>query len=198
MPNGVSCAYFATRNHIYGKRENNIFREGIAGAQTVRTADAVAQSSVVASHVSTPVKGFLSKAASFAKKLVYPLIIGSGIYNTVRSDDKVKTGASQVGAIGTMFAFEQIVEKLLKNVDKKIADNPAVKNSRPLRWTWYVLKGLTYATSSMLGYNIGSAGAEKMIEKARAKRANKTQKFPVEDDLKKEDIKSTLFEDMKL
>ena len=105
MPNGISCAFFAARNHIYGHNEHNVFKEGIAGCQTIRTADAVADAvahtGTVAKSVAKPVSGFLGKAAKYARKIVYPLIIASGIYNTVKSDDKVKTGAMQVGGIGT-------------------------------------------------------------------------------------------------
>ena len=192
MPNGVSCAYFAVRNHIYGKNEQNMFKKGIAGVQTVRTADAVANSSVAATHVATPVKGFLGKAAALCRKIVYPLIIGSGIYNTVKSDDKVRTGISQASGIGTMYAFEQIAEKCLKNIDKKIPTSNKVA-----RYTWYVAKGLTFAAASLLGYNVGSSGGEKIVDNHRNKKqAKNVEPFPVESDLNEKDIKATLFHDM--
>ena len=65
MPNGISCAYFAARNYIYGTKEQNIFKEGIAGAQTVRTIDAVTNTLPVLSSVRT----FFGSLASIAKKL---------------------------------------------------------------------------------------------------------------------------------
>ena len=191
MPNGVSCAYFAVRNHVYGKAENNVFKKGIAGAQTLRTADAVANSSVAATHVATPIKGFLGKAAALCRKIVYPLIIGSGVYNTFKSDDKIRTGTSQAAGIGTMYAFEQIAEKCLKSIDKKIP-----MNNKYAKYSWYVAKGLTFAAASLLGYNVGSSGGETIVDRIRSKKANKKQEFPVEDDLNKKDIKDTLFKDM--
>ena len=47
MPNGISCAYFAARNHIYGQKEKNMFKEGIAGAQTARAIDTVAKTGFI-------------------------------------------------------------------------------------------------------------------------------------------------------
>lgn len=196
MPNGVSCAYFAARNHIYGKSEHNVFKKGIAGAQSVRTVDTVAHSAAVAKHVAQPVKSFFSSAAALARKIVYPLIIASGIYNTAKSDDKVRTGVSQASGIGTMYTFEQVSERLLKNLDKKILSSNTAKNSKPLRFAWYVAKGMCFVAASLAGYNIGSSGGEAVVDKYRSKKAQKTEKFPVEADLKPENIESTLFSDM--
>lgn len=201
MPNAVSCAYFAARNHIYGKSEKNVFKEGIAGAQSVRTFDTVANSAVAAGHVAAPVKSFLQKAAAFARKIVYPLIICSGVYNTVKSDDKVKTGVSQAAGITTMYAFEQIAENSLKNLNKKILSYDKVKTCKPLKYAWYVLKGMAFVAASLGGYSIGSTGGEAFVDKARSNKkikAENTQKFPVESDLDPKNIETTLFEDMKL
>lgn len=211
MPNGVSCAYFAVRNHVYGKNENNIFKKGIAGAQSVRTADTVAHSSMLASHVASPVKSFFSSAAALARKIVYPLIIASGIFNTIKSDDKVRTGVSQASGIGTMYAFEQASEQILKNLDKKILSSNAVKNCKPLKYVWYVAKGMSFVCASLAGYSIGSDGGEAIVDRHRSKKtvnadkketqhnteiATNTAKFPLEADLKPENVEATLFADM--
>lgn len=196
MPNAVSCAYFAARNHVYGKSEHNVFKKGIAGAQSVRTVDTVAHSSLAVNHVAQPVKTFFSSAAKLAKKIVYPLIIASGVYNTVKSDDKVRTGVSQAAGIGTMYTFEQVSERLLKNLDKKILSSNAAKNSRPLRYAWYVAKGMTFAAASLAGYSIGSSGGEAVVDKHRSQKAQKIEKFPIEADLKPENVEATLFDDM--
>ncbi len=171
MPNGISCAYFAARNHIYGKSEGNVFKEGIAGIQTVRSVDAVTASSTMSKHVSAPVKGFFGKAASWLKKLVYPLIIASGVYNTVKSDDKVRTGASQAAGIGTMYAFEQVSEKALKSVHSKLKTMPKFQGNKWAKVGWYVLQGSAFVLASLGGYSIGSKGAEAMVDSARAKKA---------------------------
>lgn len=175
MPNGVSCAYFAARNHIYGKSEKNVFKEGIAGIQTVRSVDAVTASNAMASHVSKPVKGFFSKAASCLKKLVYPLIIGSGVFNTLKSDDKVRTGASQAAGIGTMYAFETIGEKALNSVQKKLMSKQSFSSNKWAKAAFYVAKGLTFVLASLGGYTIGSKGGESLVDSAREKKAKKLQ-----------------------
>lgn len=175
MPNGVSCAYFAARNHIYGKSEKNVFKEGIAGIQTVRSVDAVTASNAMASHVSKPVKGFFSKAASCLKKLVYPLIIASGAYNTIKSDDKVRTGASQAAGIGTMYAFETIGEKALNSVQKKLMSKQSFSSNKWAKAAFYVAKGLTFVLASLGGYTIGSKGGESLVDSAREKKAKKLQ-----------------------
>lgn len=173
MPNGISCAFFAGRNLVYGTAENNVFKEGIGCAQTVRTADTIVQTASVGAKVSTPVKSFLSKGAAIARKIVYPLIIGSGVYNTLSSEDKVRTGASQAGGIGTMYAFEQISEKSLKALDSKVLNTQLYKTNKFAKIAWYVAKGMAFVCASLLGYDIGSAGAEKLVDKSRAKKAQK-------------------------
>ena len=173
MPNGISCAFFAGRNLVYGKTENNVFKEGIGCAQTVRTADTIAQTATVGAKVAAPVKSALSKAASIARKIVYPLIIGSGVYNTLVSNDKVKTGASQAGGIGTMYAFEQIAENSLKTLDKKVLNTSLCQTNKFAKIAWYVAKGMAFVGASLIGYDIGSSSAEKLVDKSRAKKAQK-------------------------
>ena len=173
MPNGVSCAFFAGRNLVYGSTEKNVFKEGIGCAQTVRTADTVVHSAALTSKVASPVKNVLSKGAAIARKLVYPLIIGSGVYNTVKSSDKVRTGAAQAGGISTMYMFEQVAEQSLKNIDKKITNSAVCKSNKFAKIAWYVAKGMSFVGASLFGYNIGSNGAEKIVDNTRAKKAAK-------------------------
>ena len=206
MPNGVSCAYFAARNHIYGKNEGNMFKEGIAGIQTVRSVDAVTSSAAMANHVSQPVKGFFSKAAACLKKFVYPLIITSGIYNTVKSDDKVKTGVSQAAGIGTMYAFEEITERTLKAIQKKLMSNPKISGNKWARAAWYVAKGSAFIAASIGGYTLGSNGGEAIVDKKRKEKEAKNidgdsfdkNQLPADPTLSPEDVESAIFSDMKL
>ena len=65
MPNGISCAFFAGKNLIYGQKENNIFKEGIAIAQTVRTVDSMAQAGIKIPNASG-----IGKMAKLGKKTV--------------------------------------------------------------------------------------------------------------------------------
>lgn len=187
MPNGISCAYFATRNFIYGTKENNLFKEGIGLAQTIRTADAAAKAAAQATKnvAKTPLFAkLLSKGADKCCAILYPLIIASGVYNTVKSKDKVKTGISQAGGIGTMFAFEQTlayiqkkaVPALIKKYGSKIPKNISnivSKSSNFLNTNKYgkvlkyILQGILFATVSMGGYNTGSKIGEKIVDKYR-------------------------------
>ena len=156
MPNGISCAYFALKNYKVAKEDENVFRGGIAGIQTVRTLDAAtsAVSALPAATVmsiggkaakaSAPVGAsfgstlppvcqkagkFLSGMAKVGRKLVYPLIVLSGVFNTMRSDDKVKTGVAQATGIGLMYTAETVAEKLLvplsKTIETKVANKIA-------------------------------------------------------------------------
>ena len=204
MPNGISCAYFAARNHIYGKKEDNPFKEGIAGVQTARTIDAVAKCHAIKGPIGAPITNFFNGAASIGKKIVYPLIIGSGIYNTVKSDDKVRTGASQALGISTMYAFEKICETGLNKLSSFLSNNSKFSNNKYLKGLWYFAKGMTFVAASLGGYNVGSKAAESFVDEFRAKKVNSSNKktnaleekvtFPIEDNLKE----SQIFADMKL
>lgn len=162
MPNGISCAFFAAKNFKIAKENHDIFRAGITGAQTIRTVDHASKASTIINNTSKFSKT-LSNIASWCKKLVYPLIIASGIHKTIKSNDKVKTGFSQAAGIGTMYCFEEITENLLK----KIPINNIKINNKFLKPVPYILKGLIYAGASILGYNIGSKISEKAVDKVR-------------------------------
>lgn len=204
MPNGVSCAFFAARNLVYGKKEENVFKEGIAGAQTARTIDTVTQTGILRGTPVAPAKGIFSKAAAIARKIVYPLIIASGIYNTAKADDKVKTGASQASGIATMYAFEQMAEKGLKTINTKLSNTSFVKNHKLAKIGLYVAKGIAYITASMSGYNLGSKSAEHIVDNLRKASKNTdtspflTTPFPLDSDLSEDNVESILFEDMQL
>lgn len=171
MPNGISCAFFAGRNLVYGKKEGNIFKQGIGAIQTTRTVDSAAQSGLL------QIKGapFLNQVTKVIKKLLYPLIIGSGIYNTIKAEDKTRTGASQAGGIGTMYLFEQVAEKGLVNAEKSLLKNPTIKNNKLLRSGVYVLKGLGFVAASLGGYEVGSKVAEKAVDTFRNSKQTKAE-----------------------
>ena len=171
MPNGISCAFFAGRNLVYGKKEENIFKQGIGAIQTTRTVDSAAQSGLL--HIKgAPV---LNQVTKIVKKLLYPLIIGSGVYNTMKSDDKVRTGASQAGGIVTMYMFEQVAEKGLVKAEKKLLENPIVKKNKFLRSCIYILKGLGFVAASLGGYNVGSKVAETAVDTFKNSKQSKEE-----------------------
>ena len=190
MANGISCAFFAGRNLIYGQKEGNAFKEGIAVVQTARTVDSAAKSGLI---VTKYAKG-LDILASIGKKIVYPLIILSGTYNTMRSQDKIKTGAEQATGIATMYAFEKAADKGLKIVEDKLMKNPTIKNNKALRTGVYIAKGMGFVAASLLGYEVGSKAATKAVQKLR----NIPDQIECIDPFKdnKVDAGDTLFKDM--
>lgn len=171
MPNGVSCACFAIRNHKVAETTNNVFREGIANIQSVRTVNEVAKASTaIQNSAIKPALPFLDSLACTLRKLIYPLIIGSAVYNTVKSDDKVKTGLSQAAGIGAMYGCEKIAEKYLKQVDKKVNNLKGSKYTKLIKVGWYVAKGLIYLASSLGGFKGGSELVSTIIDKIRGKK----------------------------
>lgn len=186
MPNGISCAYFALKNLKVGKANKDVFREGIAGCQTVRTVDEAIKFKGVP-PISKAANGFINSAAKFARKIVYPLIIASGVYNTVRADDKVKTGAMQASGIATMYAFETVAEKALKNISNKLLNIPFVKNHNAARFGVYVAKGLAFVAASLAGYDIGSNGAENIVNKIRERKTKNINNPEVKEETKNSD-----------
>ena len=182
--------------------------------QTARTVDAVAKTGAIAGPFGAPITNFVNGVASIGKKIVYPLIIGSGIYNTVKSDDKVKVGASNACGITTMYCFEQIAEKGLNSINKALSKSEKFTNNKVAKVAWYIVKGLTFVAASLGGYNIGSKAAETIVdEKRKTKEISKTEDknipkainaesikeesktfFPIEDGLKE----SQIFAEMQL
>ncbi len=166
MPNGVSCAYFAAKNYMIGKKDDNVFRTGVAAAQTVRSLDYAAIAAPVVNNASLPAK-IINTSAKIGKKLLYPLIVVSGIYNTVKSNDKVKTAVSQTGAISSMYACEQAAEFLLKGIDKRLSQSQKIINNKYLKFALYGLRGIAYASASIFGYDTGAKAFSLLVDKVR-------------------------------
>lgn len=182
MPNGISCAYFTAKNFITGKKEGNYFRDGIAGAQAVRTVDSVADgiraagvAAETCNSAASASTGFIGKAAAFAKRIVYPLIILSGVYDTIRSKDKVRTGVSQGLGITSMYIAEQGTEKLLKGFKNLTDRSAAVQNNRLLRFGLYAARGACFAAASLFGYKIGSEGGKNIVDELRSNRSERKE-----------------------
>ncbi|MBQ4123960.1 hypothetical protein IJD44_09640 [bacterium] len=195
MPNGISCLFFAGRNFIYGAKEENLFKSGVGVIQTVRSADFFANTNIpkttacpnnaATSSVSgvralatkkNPVLAVLGETAKKLKKVLYPLFIASGIYNTIKSDDKIKTGTSQASGIASMYAFEKGAEKILPIIEKSILSHPFVKRNKIAQGAVYVARGMTYAAISLAGYSTGSKIAEKGVDTIRLVKENRTEK----------------------
>ncbi len=189
MPNGVSCAFFAVKNYEYGKQNKDIFRDGIAGAQTARTVNSIAKSA----HVVSPVTKTLGKIANFATIIVYPLIISSGIYTTVKSDDKIKTGCEQAGGISVMYVFEQTAKKALKAVENQIKNSESIPCNKLTKFALYFLKGVSFIAASMSGFALGKNAGGDLVDFFRGKKDISAKSQPVPD-LKPDDIYSDFTE----
>lgn len=170
MPNGVSCGYFAARNFVYGEKEDNIFKKGIGVIQTVRTVDAIAQKVPASTPLLGSKKAFLEHSALTLKEYVYPLIIASGIRNTIKSDDKVKTGVSQASAISVMWVFEKLAENKLNSLESNFE-----KKGKLTRAVWYLAKGVMFIASSMLGYSAGNKAGEFAVTQIRKNNGTREQ-----------------------
>lgn len=206
MPNGISCAYFAGKNLIYGQKEKNVFKQGIGWIQAERSINSAAEAGILKVGNAS----FLSKITNVVKKALYPLIIMSGIYNTAKADDKVKTGASQAGGIATMFLFEQLAEKGLNAAEKNLRETQAVKNNKKLALGLYILKGLAFVTASLTGYAAGSHIGETSVNNIRKRNEEQqtdlTEKVTTVDPFENGavfennpvDENENIFEDMKL
>ncbi len=171
MANGISCAFFAGKNLIYGQKEKNLFKEGIGGIQTVRTVDSAAKSGLI----NIPHAPIFSKITAYLKKILYPLIILSGVYNTIKSEDRIKTGFEQAGGISFMYAFETCYEKLINPLEKNLLNNPNIKNNKLLKTGIYILKGLGFVCASLGGYSTGSKLANTAVSKYRKINADKKE-----------------------
>lgn len=172
MPNAVSSAYFAVKNYEIGKKDDNIFRTGIGAIQTSRVINSVQKTANIAPN-------FGSGAVSFMTKLLYPLIIASGTFSTIMSEDKVKTGVSQVGSISFMYMFEKVAESILKIADKAITNTKFMQKgdikSKAAYLAWKILKGASFAAASLSGYNIGNNTMNNIVDKHRAKKESENK-----------------------
>ena len=177
MPNGVSCAYFAARNFVYGEKEHNVFKKGLGVVQSTRTADAVTKTVITKNPFINATKSFIGKAASILKKLVYPLIVASGVYNTVKSDDKVKTGVTQATAIASMYGVEKLAEKALNSINKKVLSSQIQHSNKYVRGAWYIAKGAAFIVASMFGYNAGSKIGTNIVDSVRGNKQSNNNKI---------------------
>lgn len=215
MANGVSCAFFAARNIVNGTKEKNVFKEGIGVAQTIRTADAACMAAANAANGTSkaaaeaailtvknatsaakvsPIANLLNKGAIIAKKLLYPLICLSAAYNTYKSKDKIKTGVSQSTAIATMFTFETLTQKhIIDNFEKSL--DSVLKSNNKTANLWAVIRGIIFATASIIGYTTGSKIGEASVNLLRGKKSDKSDDNFVNN---QNDNKENVFDEIEL
>lgn len=122
------------------------------------------------------------KGVNWATKNVNPLIYASGVYKTLTSDEKLKTGIIQLGAISTMRLGERFMSANMEKVinEKNITDfakkhknvtglksicDSILKSGNANKFA-AALKGIAFVCTSMASYAVGeklAVGAAKRI-----------------------------------
>lgn len=127
---------------------------------------------------------YAGKATKFAVNNVNPLICVSGGIKTMMSDDKVKTGITEVAALSAMFAGEGLIKA---NYDKIVTSQTVrngiktLSNSKMLKPVFEylkkhklegkagaILKGLIFVAGSITSYEIGRRIGEPMANRIKA------------------------------
>lgn len=127
---------------------------------------------------------YAGKFTQFAVNNVNPLICVSGGIKTAMSDDKVKTGITEVSALSTMFAGEAFIkEKYDKFVESKSCKDVVTKLSKTklLKPVFdylekhklkgkagFIIKGLTFVAGSMMSYSIGQGIGDDISDRVKA------------------------------
>lgn len=196
MFSAVASGIFAYRN-ADKTRNGDIGRGAVTVGQTAGLIQEVAKyDGVVANTARSAVSVFsdlakknkafeyAGKATKFAVNNVNPLICVSGGIKTAMSDDKVKTGITEVAALSAMFAGEGFIKA---NYDK-IAASETVRNgiktlskSKILKPVYEylkkhklegkagsILKGLIFVAGSMTSYEIGRRIGEPIAKRVKA------------------------------
>lgn len=173
MSNGVSCAISAYRNAKSAKKHKNIFKAGVAIGQTCRTIDAAMQLSFISNTIGEKATTISGGIANTCDKILYPLRISSCIAQTIKSEDKVKTGFSSIIGILTMYLSEKIIGTQLKKFYQKINKLPNTKLNISLKTIRCIMQGTIYSASGILGHDIGCKITEKIITNHRQRKNEK-------------------------
>ncbi len=152
---------------------------------------ASAEESIKALSKSGKVMNGISKVLSFTADNINPIICATGAARVITAKDKKDEALHQGTALGTMFTFEAGTKRLLglpkfDNVDGKrvaikrdalLTKNPflekqadALKDycettkifNKSIKWLPGALKGVAFACSSIAGYQLGYALADKL------------------------------------
>lgn len=127
---------------------------------------------------------YAEKVTKFAVDNVNPLICASGVIKTAMSDDKLKTGITEVAALSAMFAGEAFVKnKYDKFVASKKCQDTIVKASKNkyLKPVYdylekhklkgkagLIIKGLIFVAGSMTAYTIGHELGDELAHRVKA------------------------------
>lgn len=195
MFSAVASGIFAYRN-ADKTRNGDIGRGAVTVGQTAGLVQEVAKyDGVVANTARSAVSVFsdlakknkafeyAGKATKFAVNNVNPLICVSGGIKTAMSDDKVKTGITEVAALSAMFAGEgfikanydkiatsEIVRNGIKTLSKSKVLKPVfeyLKKHKLEGKVGAILKGLIFVAGSMTSYEIGQRMGEPLAKRVK-------------------------------
>lgn len=195
MFSAVASCFFAARN-MKKTEDGEVGRSAVALGQTAGVVQEIAKydgaiantarsACSVFSDLAKENKAFeyAGKFTKFAVNNVNPLICVSGGIKTMMSDDKVKTGITEVAALSAMFLGEGLTKKYYdkavnsqtcKNIIKKTSKAKilqplikAFKNSKFNGKAGMILRGLTFVTASMTSYAIGEHYGKDIAEEVK-------------------------------
>ena len=113
---------------------------------------------------------YAAKGVNFASKHVNSLICVSAGVKVYQSEDKVRTGVEQAGALTSMFAVERAMKdhghmiKEIKGVDKVIEKVMKFSQSnKKFKALPAILKGIGFVAGSMTGYFMGEKAAHVLV-----------------------------------
>lgn len=192
MFSAVASGIFAARN-VDKTANGDVGRSAVALGQTAGLVQEVAKydnfvakgarsALSVFSDMAKQHKAFeyAGKVTKFAVNNVNPLICASGVLKTAMSDDKVKTGITEVAALSTMFMAEACVKHNYDLVVNSDIVSKALKSNmlKPLRQILEknkltgkvagIIKGILFVAASMTAYSAGQRVGEDIADKVKA------------------------------
>lgn len=196
MYSAVASGIFAVRN-ADKTSDGEVGRSTVALGQTVGVIQEIAKyDGIVAKTARSALSVFsdlakqnkafeyAGKFTQFAVNNVNPLICVSGGIKTAMSDDKVKTGITELAALSTMFAGEGFIkDKYDKFIESKKCQNMIAEVSKNKFFkpifdylekhklkgkAGTIIKGLVFVAGSMTSYTIGHEMGDELADRVKA------------------------------
>ena len=126
---------------------------------------------------------YAGKATQFAVNNVNPLICVSGVIKTALADDKIQTGVTEAAALSSMFIWEGMTKQHYNEIVNSTKCKNLVESASKTKLlkpvfeylekhklkgkSGAVIKGLTFVTASITGYNIGEKSGGGLASKVK-------------------------------
>ena len=196
MYSAVASGIFAVRNADKTSK-GEVGRSAVALGQTAGVIQEIAKYDGIAAKTARSAVSVFSdlakqnkafeyagKFTQFAVNNVNPLICVSGGIKTAMSDDKVKTGITELAALSTMFAGEEFIKnkydkfvatQKCQNMIAEVSKNKFFKpifdylEKHKLKGkAGTIIKGLVFIAASMTSYTIGHEMGDKLADRVKA------------------------------